>query len=230
MEQEQQIHGYSEIVLHKQEKPSVWLDYPAKLITLLFHPIFMPLFGMYLMLEADTEIRDLTTPKMRTGIYMLLGILIAAPVLSTLVMFSFRFVKSLEFKRPSERMAPFIATTAFYIMAYIMLLKGKSVMHPIIFSSFSAAIAAMAFALLITTRYKISMHAMGVSGVTGMLYALAETVFFRDLNMIALLFCAVGLVGAARMVRGVHTFPQILAGAALGFLSQYLFIVKGVAF
>jgi len=230
MENEMNTVSHVALVLPKKEKPSVWLDYPARVITLLFHPIFMPLFGMYLMLGADTEIRDLTTPKMRTGIFMLLGILIAAPVLSTLVMFSFRLVKNLEFVKPSERMAPFIATAAFYIMAYVMLLKGKSVMHPIIFSCLSAAIVAMVLSLLITTRFKISMHAMGISGVVGMLYALTETVFFRDMTLIALLLCAVGLVGAARMIRGVHTFPQILAGAALGFVSQYVFIVYRISF
>jgi hypothetical protein len=227
---EPQAHTTPVVEFPPQPKYPQWLAFLARLVTFLFHPIFMPMLGMWLMLEAETEIRDLTPPKVRLGIYMLLGILIAAPVISTLVLFSFRFLRNLDFTKPSERIAPFFSTTVFYIMAYIMLARNKQYMHPIIFSSFSAAITGMTIGMLTTLRFKISMHAMGIAGVTGMLYALMETVFYRDVILIAVLLMLCGVVGAARMIRGVHTFPQILAGAAVGFITQYLFITQGWSF
>jgi hypothetical protein len=202
----------------------------ARVVSLLLHPVFMPIAGFYLMLNSDTEVRDLTQERVRDGIFLLLGVLVIAPVVSTVILYSFRFIRDPELKNPKERIAPFLTTTLFYIMAYVMLLKGKNYMHPIIFSSYSAAVFSMAVGLVITFRYTISMHTMGVAGVAGMLYALVVTVFYGDFAMIALVVFLTGLVGTARMIRGVHSLDQVVAGALLGAVSQYLFIVNHWAF
>lgn len=206
------------------------LQFPAQIVSLLLHPIFMPLLGVYLMLSADTEIAEFTHERTRKGMFMLLAVLVIAPAISTLVLYSFRFVKDIEMRSNRERLAPFFSTLIFYIMAYVMLSRAKHLIHPAFFASFSAALAAMGMGFLLTFRYRISMHAMGVAGVAGMLYAMIETVFFSQIWMVAIFIFLTGLVGAARMIRSVHTLDQILVGALLGFASQYAFLRYGIIF
>jgi hypothetical protein len=206
------------------------LDTVAKVISVLFHPVFMPLLGFWLMFSAETEIRDLTDPRVLQGIYLLLMVLIAAPVLSTLVLYSFRFIRSMDLQNPKERLSPFLTTFLFYAMAYYMLAKGKAYIHPVVFSAFSGALSCMALGLLITLRYKISMHAMSVAGVAGMLYALTDVVFYRHHEVIAVVMAAIGVVGAARVIRKVHSVDQVFLGALAGFVFQYLFVRYGWSF
>ena len=62
-------------------------------------------------------------------------------------------------------------------------------------------------ALLITLRWKISIHAGGAAG--------AATVMALLYGAVALpLLIGVGLIGWSRVVLGKHTWPQVVAGAA----------------
>lgn len=201
------------------------MQFAAKLISYIFHPVFMPLFGCWLIFQEDTEVTYVFSDERRQqGILMLLGVLALAPIICVLVLYLFRSITDLEMSRPEERLVPLVTTLIFYVLVYYLLEQARNALHPVILSSLSGAMVTIAIGTLLTWWYKVSLHAAGIWGVVGMLLALSEVVFYDNAGVVAAVMVGAGLVGTSRVIVGTHTVPQVMAGAILGFTVEYLFV------
>lgn len=119
-----------------------------------------------------------------------------------------------------ERIFPFVIGVLFYICGLIVLLYHH--VNLITLSFWFCYISNTILVILITRHWKISAHALGVSGpLAAIVYVLGWPGFVFSL----LLF----LVGWSRLYLKVHTPSQILAGGIMGFSLTYMqiyFIMK----
>ena len=112
-----------------------------------------------------------------------------------------------------EREKPFAGAITSYVVGSVALLLVRA---PVIVTALMLCYAGnAALMMLITLRWKISVHASGIAGpVTALVYGLGmwATVFFIFLIP----------VGWARIRLGAHTPSQILAGALVTIVSTWI--------
>lgn len=135
------------------------------------------------------------------------------PLVMVYAMLKFDFIKDFYAQDRDTRMVPFLWTTLFYLLGAISL---------VIVDAPAAVTALMAcyfvngvVLMLITLKWKISIHASGVTGpFTALIYALGGW-------MIPLLLVVIP-VGWARVELKAHSVKQVTAGAILSGLLTWV--------
>lgn len=187
----------------------------SQIISYLFHPMLMASLGIFLIFNSGTHIAFIPIEAKRV-IYLTVILNTAILPLSTLpLLYQFGLIKSFQMESARERTLPVLLTCFFYFVCY-MLLRRIGVTG-IIISFMLATIIAIAGAGIITRFWKISIHTIGIGGVTGTIMALTYR-YGVDLNgMLFLLFLCSGLVASARLYLGAHSPAQVYAGFIWGF-------------
>jgi hypothetical protein len=209
---------------HPQIKYSPSLKFPAYFISVLFHPLFIPIYVTYYITFIN--------PLFFTGIndhvkyWLLLRIsinMVIFPALMVLLLKGVGFINSVFLKTQKDRIIPYIGAGTFYFWMYLVFRNQPEV--PLILTSFVFAIFLSSYSALIANIYfKVSMHAIGMGGILGILLI----ILFRTHSalaipgplMIALLLT--GIVCTSRMIVSDHTQKEIYAGLFIGILCQYI--------
>lgn len=194
----------------------------AKIISFAFHPLWMPLNTLLLVLNVDPY---LFIPEPYYWFLMVVLIInTIAPALSIFVMYKMGHISSLEVEKRKQRFLPFILVTFYYAMSYGIVRAKLGGIQVEVLSLFSALIVTLVICMLISMRYKISMHLMAHGALFGVLIALGMK---HAINVIGLLLCVTAvsaLVAWARIKLRVHLDHQTLAGWSLGGLVHFLFV------
>lgn len=205
----------------------------AKLISYLFHPLFMPLIAMALAFNSPTSLNHFTHPEVKWGTYKLMFLLtIAMPLLSILILKQSRMITSLEMKTREERIVPFLVQLFYFLLTYFLIKHFTTVFifPPVLYAAFSGAILALAIVLLVTFKWKISVHMAGIGGLVGVVLGLGEVESFNAFIMLSAVLIAAGLTGTSRLILGAHDSKQLYAGFLVGLACEYTFIKMGLFF
>lgn len=198
----------------------------ARFLSVLLHPLVMPTCTVWLALTVDPHLGYFLAPTSR---WMLLGMLalmtIVFPITSALLLQRSGLITSLEMPTRQERIAPFVMTLVYYGMAYYLL--RQTPLHPAVHAAFVGALAALLATLLITLRWKISAHMVGVGGLIGAITGIAMIHALPLIPVIAALTLLGGLLGTARLLSSDHTQGQVVSGAVLGWCCTYVAVVLG---
>ncbi|MEP6628282.1 MAG: hypothetical protein ABJA32_09880, partial [Ginsengibacter sp.] len=121
-----------------------------------------------------------------------------------------------------ERIIPYIATNIFYFWMYLVFKNQEEV--PRILTSFIFGIfLASSIGLLANIYFKISMHALGVGALAGLMLIIIFSGFTYAVFLPAMLiFITTGVVCTSRMIVSDHTPFDIYAGLLFGMISQFI--------
>ena len=188
----------------------------SKIISFLFHPMLMPTLGIFMIFQAGTHVSFLPFEAKRI-VYITVFLTTCILPLSLLpLLLQFGIIKSFQMETSRERVLPVFFTGFFYYLGYLLLKKMG--LSGIIGSFMLASLIAVLSAVVVTTFWKISLHTIGIGGVTGAVMALA----FRygvDLSLLVfLLLVASGITASARLYLGSHKPSQVYVGFLWGFL------------
>jgi hypothetical protein len=87
------------------------------------------------------------------------------------------------------------------------------------------AISAIGLSLIITLRWKISIHMLGIGGLIGAIIGISHRFQFdHSLLLIALILFA-GLIGFARLKTKSHNYRQVYAGFILGVAVEWMVVL-----
>jgi membrane associated rhomboid family serine protease len=136
-------------------------------------------------------------------------------------------VSSTTLPTRTERVVPYVLTLIYYGMTYYVL--RRTLGHPVVLSFFFAPVLALLLTLLITLRWKISAHMVGIGGLVGALLGLMIIHGTHAPMVLVLAFIAAGALGTARLLDSDHTPAQVYAGAALGTTCMLACILLGIA-
>lgn len=140
------------------------------------------------------------------------------PVFTIYCLHRFGFVDDLRMETLEDRRLPYLVTVMIYtFVATFFTLKLKQLPEvAIIITGIAFSIAAVT---VISLYWKISAHAVGISGALGALIGI--TIKFGSLQLfypiIGLILIA-GLLIAARLHLNAHTPNQVIAGSFLGLI------------
>lgn len=113
-----------------------------------------------------------------------------------------------------ERLWPLVITALFnYLGLWLLKKMGLSGVLQIFILG---TLIALFVAAVITVFWKISLHMMGIGGVTGVILALGLRYNLDITFLLGFLILASGLTGSSRLYLGAHTPAQIYVGYFLG--------------
>jgi len=206
--------------------PATTEKYFAKSISILFHPLFIPLWA-YLGLVWQADLILLRIPF--TMVWKLAGLIFLTtftlPFFVMLLMLQFKMVSSLHMPLRQERIAPLLVTAVFFYLTYY-LLKQLNI-APVLYVYMLGATILAIIASAITLWLKISLHMIGIGALTGAYSGLAiiSPDSFTLLLIVAVLIS--GIVGSSRLILSAHKPPEVYLGFVTGFvlmLSLFLWI------
>ena len=196
----------------------------AKFISLLGHPLFMPAYAFGLLIYTNPYINVMVpdaSKRFTFGILIVFTILL--PILTAVVFKLLGLIDSLFMKTAEERRWPFLLTLIWYYMGFNLLTKiyvPQSFLLLMI-----GAISAIGIALIITSRWKISIHMLGIGGVIGAIIGISQRFQFDHSTLLIVLILLAGLIGYARLKTHSHNYRQVYAGFILGIAVEWLCVL-----
>ena len=197
----------------------------AQVISVLGHPLFMPLYAFGLLIYTNPYINMMIT---ETSKYFTLGILlvftIILPVLTSVLFKLFGLIDSLYMKTAKERRWPFLLTLIWYYMG-IQLLTRIYVPQSFLLLMIGAT-SIVGVALVITSLWKISIHMLGIGGVIGAIIGISQRFQFDHSILLIVLILFAGLIGYSRLKTNSHNFRQVYAGFIVGIAVEWICVMN----
>jgi len=209
-------------------KQSVLLTIPAKLISYLFHPLFIPTYVfIFLIFQFPYEFAGITEYQLKLRLFSIFWLTAFFPAFAVFLLWRLKFSDSIFLRTQKERIVPYIITMFFYWWMYY--LSRNFTDQPVVLKFFYMGIfLATVFGLVLNNYFKISLHAMGVGGAMAaiilfaMYYQMPLGVSMSVATLIA------GIVCTSRFLVSDHTNKEIYTGLFVGVgcqLIAYYFVM-----
>ena len=186
---------------------------PEKIVSILFHPGFVPTITVFLVIKIYSNIIILEN---QAGI-ILIGTCVFSlilPLLSVFILLLTKKIDSLEMPKKEERFLPILFASIWMILGFYFMKEIFSY-APIMKSIYLGAIYIMLIALLITKKWKISLHMLAIGGATGV-FIMLEFLFGQNLMLLLITILISGILGCSRLSLKAHSLNQIYAGFIVG--------------
>jgi hypothetical protein len=192
----------------------------AKLISVLFHPLFVPIYFVWFLLFVHPLAFIGFSAMQKFQTLVIVGInLTIFPLVSVLLLKALGFIESIYLKTQKDRIIPYIACGIFFFWAFTVFKEQTK--YPIVLVVFILGIfLASSAALLANIYFKVSMHAIGMGGLLGIF---AILFYNNNLSMawpLALVLIISGMVCTARLLFNTHTPKDIYVGLLIGIATQ----------
>ena len=202
---------------NKAPKP---LAYIANAISYVFHPLFIPTyFFVYLMYLMPFEFAGITDWQLKLKLFSVFWLTAFFPAFAVFLLWRLKLSDSIFLRTRKERIIPYVITMFFYLWMYY--LSRNFTDQPLALKYFYFGIfIASAIGLTVNNFIKVSLHAMGISGL---LMAVILVGFYYPVNNLAWILISIvftALVVSARMVVSDHTKNELIVGFAIGALTQ----------
>jgi len=186
----------------------------TQLISILLHPMFMPLLALHLTLLVLPSLAF----TLSQNLLLIYGILVFStmvlPLASIFWLMRKGKVSSLEMSNHKERPLPLFKAVIWMSFGYY-LLQNLLFYTPILKAELLGAIIIILIAAIVSKFWKISLHLLGIGGVVGVFIALQ--IMHGDFLYLLLLFILLsGLLGVARIKQKAHNYTQVYAGFLVG--------------
>lgn len=192
----------------------------ANVISVLLHPLLMPLYCMALIFFNHNYLSIAVKPGLQNIVYGIVFITtFLMPSLSTLFLLFRGQVQSLHMPTREERILPFIITSIYFFICYYLIRQLP--LPQMISSIIRGAVLSLVLAMIINFKWRISIHMVGIGGATGMLFALTQLIFANYNLTIMILILISGVLGSVRIYAGGHTPAQIYTGFLIGAGVEY---------
>jgi hypothetical protein len=195
-----------------------------KITSYLFHPLFMTLFGVFIIFNAGIYVSDLPHQYYQFVYTMVIlcNILLPLTMIASLILF--RKIKNSVIDDKNDRLMPLIFATFCFYCCYFEVSKYSSSAVINVFLGYTVIV--LATVLIVTIFWKISMHMAGIGGITGLTLFL---MYFYSADIIFVL-CAVilisGIVLSSRLASGSHTILQLIGGYFLGLILVFSILMR----
>ncbi|MCB9014081.1 MAG: hypothetical protein H6539_08590 [Bacteroidales bacterium] len=191
----------------------------ALFFSILFHPVLMPIAGMAILLFTGSYVSLIPIAARK----MIMLLFASGTLLLPLIMIPvirLRSDRDFMIQKQIERTLPLAMTFVFYLLTYTLFLKVP--VYGFMHDYMLGIVVSVLLALIANLRFKISLHMIGMGGLTAFLLiiALERKIFLFYWLMAAIL--ASGIVGTSRLYLKTHTPAEIYFGFFLGGLAMCL--------
>ena len=212
--------------MEKQETTQLFpisLRLPAKFISIIFHPLFIPVYvGLFLIYIARLFPDQDATHKLFLVIQFFVSYTLL-PLCSILLMKGLGLIPGIYLRHQKDRILPYVVCEIFYFWVWYVF---KNQLYPKEIVVFALSIfLASCIGLIINTFIKVSMHAISV----GVLIAFMIMCGLRwDYNygfFISASFLIAGTVCTRRIILSDHTSLEVYAGIFIGIIALLISVI-----
>jgi len=208
-----------EVSIPEPTSHPAWVRFIAKIISFIFHPLFIPIFLTYFIIEIRSyQFAGLDDWNRLTRLLQVFVNCTFLPLASVLLLRGLNFIDSVFLKTQRDRIIPYIICMIFYFWNWYAFKNNHEVKD--IVSMTMAIFNASIFGFLANIFLKVSMHAIAVGVMSTFigLLALSDSSNLSLYLSIAILIS--GIVCTARLVVSDHTQKEIYFGFFIGVFSQ----------
>jgi len=184
-------------------------------ISLIFQPLFVPIYSLVILFNANTYLTYAVLPEVKQFIYLVTLLnTIVLPMSVFYYLYRQKIITSIHMHTAKERSLPFLTTLVFNLSTYYLF---TNVSIPALFGNLVlGAAASVAVAFLINLKWKVSIHLLGMGGIVGTIIGLVIRYQIDATQLIIALVLISGIVGYARLQLNAHTPKQVYVGFVLG--------------
>ena len=204
------------------------VKYIAHLLSYVLHPLFIPTyFFLFLMQVLPFEFVGITEWQLKMRLFSVAWLTAFFPAFAVFLLWRLKLSDSIFLRTQKERIIPYVITMFFYWWMYY--LSRNFTDQPIALKFFYLGIfVASAIGMTVNNFMKVSLHAMGIAGLTTAV--ILVSVFYPVNNAVWVLLAVLltALVISARLVVSDHTKIELIVGLFIGVFTQvaaYLWVV-----
>ena len=192
----------------------------AKIISYLFHPLFVPLYvGVFFIYEARV-FNDRTDWQQKIIFIQFFIYYTFFPLMTTLLSKALGFVQSVYLKTQKDRILPYIVCEIFYFWAWYVFRNIHFPMEVVMFAL--GVFLACSLGLILNSFMKISMHMISL-GLVCTFFLLAGMFSSGSYGIyISIALFIAGITATARLIDSNHTQREIYFGFFAGALAQVI--------
>lgn len=199
-----------------------YVTVPAKIISYLLHPLFIPTYIFLWMHErfpfefTGLNPHDLTMREI--GLFMTTAFF---PAFTVFLLWKLKFVKSIHLRFQKERIIPYIAIMIYYWWMWYLSRSFTDQASALKFFYFGIFLATVP-GLILNNFVKISMHGMGIGGAAAAMILtclLYQSNYGLDIAIITLL---AGIICTARLSLSEHSLFEVNLGVFVGAACQLI--------
>jgi len=198
---------------------------PAKILSVLLHPLLMPTAGLLILFNSGSIYEFLSFPAKRVIFIIVLLCTVVLPLTFVPFYIFQKIIKNLQMDDRKERLIPFFVTFILYLFCYYLLVRLqapeiKTIVNFILIGSISTLLI---FGL--SFRWKISAHMTGIGAMLGSLIAFS---FILKVNLeiyIIITIVLSGILGYSRLILNKHKAYQIYSGWGLGLIVSLVLLL-----
>lgn len=197
------------------------MNYFLQSASFIFHPLLMPLIGVGLYFKLTPKFIEPEIIIIKT--YAIIIITILIPLISFFLLKNSGLVKSINLKEVEERKYPLMIQI---ILIFIIITRVfTKYHHPELYYFFIAvAVSSLVALILVIVNFKVSLHQMGIAGVTMFLIALSIRFTENYLFEISLFFLINGWVASSRLETKSHSISELIIGLIVGVFPQFIIL------
>lgn len=196
------------------------VKYIYKGISIIFHPLLLPTFGLLVIFNSGSYHSYLTFEVKK----VILSVYFVSTVLLPLSVFPFfyyqKIIRNWAMTDHRERVMPILVVSAFHFFAWYMI--GRYPIPPLYKSFvFYTAVGSLLVALL-SMRWNISVHVLAIGGLVGFTLALAFSESLDLHFMVMVMVVAAGFLAVSRLGLNKNTAPMVYLSFLLGLLMLFV--------
>ncbi|NBV09869.1 MAG: hypothetical protein EBS04_00185 [Chitinophagia bacterium] len=204
------------------------VKYVAHLLSYVLHPLFIPTyFFLFLKQVLPFEFVGISEWQLKMRLFSVAWLTAFFPAFAVFLLWRLKLSDSIFLRTQKERIIPYVITMFFYWWMYY--LSRNFTDQPIALKFFYLGIfVASAIGMTVNNFMKVSLHAMGIAGLTTAV--ILVSVFYPVNNAVWVLLAILltALVISARLVVSDHTKKELIVGLFIGVFTQvaaYLWVV-----
>lgn len=197
-------------------QPSNLLKVPAKIISYILHPVFVPTyFFLFLVYQFRLEFSGITDWQLKLRTFSVFWMTAFFPMFAVFLLWKVKFSESIFLRTQKERIVPYFISMFFYWWMYYLSRNFTDQPAALKFFYFGIFIAT-AVGVVFNNFIKISLHGIGMGGL---LAAVILTSFFYQTPLgiaISVSVLLTGLVCTSRFLVSDHTTVEVYSGLLVG--------------
>ena len=208
-----------EVSIPERPRQALPIQLSAKFISYVFHPLFIPLYITYFIIQIRSYqlagINDWINLRILLQVFVNCTFL---PLASILLLRALNFIDSVFLKTQRDRIIPYIICMIFYFWNWYVFKNNHEIKDLVSVSM--AIFNASVLGFLVNISMKVSMHAISVGVLTTFvaLLAFSDSSSFSFYLSITVLIA--GIVCTSRLIVSDHSQKEIYYGFLVGILSQ----------
>lgn len=208
-----------EVSIPEAPPQPLFIQWLAKFISYFFHPLFIPLYITYFIIQIRSYqfagINEWGNLRILLQVFVNCTFL---PLVSILLLRALKFIDSVFLKTQKDRIIPYIICMTFYFWNWYVFKNNHEVKDMVSMSM--AIFNASVFGFLVNISMKVSMHAIAVGVMTTFLALLALTDSSSFSLYLAITVLIAGIVCTSRLIVSDHSPKEIYYGFLIGVFSQ----------